>query len=94
MPRLKQSERVSIHDAEARAIAALAGWGRPLPASSVADAIWPTHRMTPQGAGAAASRVLKRLEKAGQARWTSNRHGWGWVLSADAQVHVADPEHR
>lgn len=53
-------------------------------ASSFADAIWPGHRMTPQGAGAAASRILKALEKEGRAGWRSyyeragSRSRWGW----------------
>jgi len=55
-----------------------------LPASEFAGAIWPDHRMTPQGAGAAASRVLKALEREGRAGWrphyerSESRTRWGW----------------
>ena len=54
----------------------------PLPASSVAEAIWPdTEWRAAQGAGAAASRVLKAMEKRGLARWiaVNGRHKWGWI---------------
>jgi len=43
----------------------------PAYASQVADVIWPDHSMKPQGAGAAASRILKRLE-----RHYLMRHRW------------------
>lgn len=76
--KLKAAQRVSIHIARERALAALSG--RPLPAAWVADKIWPDHEMTRQGAGAAASRVLKTLEKDGLAAWRSTRTGWGWVV--------------
>lgn len=54
-----------------------------LPASWFADAIWPGHRMEPQGAGAAASRVLVALRREGRAGWESRYSGgrrsdWGW----------------
>lgn len=65
--------------AEIRALLAL--MLTPIPASYVADHIWPDHRMKPQGAGAAASRILKRLEKQGRARWTSDGRTHGWVKS-------------
>jgi len=52
------------------------GFG-PYRASVLADVIWPkTDWVAAQGAGAAASRVLKRLG----CRWTANRENWGWIL--------------
>ena len=59
--KLKPQQRVPIELAELRALQALQP--TPVPASYVADRIWPDHKMAPQGAGAAASRILKRLEK-------------------------------
>ena len=59
----------------------------PMPASSFADAIWPGHRMKPQGAGLAASRVLKEMEKSGRAGWVSRLtagHQWGWTFNPPA----------
>lgn len=47
----------------------------PLPASAFASTIWPDAEfITQQGAGAAASRVLKALERDGRAWWS--RRGW------------------
>lgn len=54
-----------------------------VPASWFADAIWPGHQMAAQGAGAAASRILKRMEQAGEARWKSDRGNWGWTILLD-----------
>jgi DNA-binding MarR family transcriptional regulator len=71
--RLKPDQRVSAETAELRAIAVLSS--RPSYASQVADAIWPDHSMKAQGAGAAASRILKRLERRGLCRW----HLRGWI---------------
>lgn len=75
---------VTLLEAKQRALAVLPrGKGcRPIPAAWVAQAIWPQHAMQPQGAGAAATRILKRLEEEGKARWDSNRHGWGWIASS------------
>lgn len=50
-------------------------------ASFVAGAIWPGVMFHAQGGGAAASRVLKALEKDGLARWSSNFRNWGWILT-------------
>jgi hypothetical protein len=54
----------------------------PLNASSLAEDIWPGNAMHPQGAGGAASRILKRMESEGLVRWTNNGNTWGWVLSS------------
>lgn len=75
---------VTVDVAQTRALAVL-DYSHPLPASAVADAIWPGHEMAPQGAGAAASRILVGLRKKGLARWTpGDGHGvrWGWVRTA------------
>ena len=69
----------------------------PQPASSVARAIWPDAEWRAmQGAGAAASRVLKTLEKEGLARWVVSGEGraqtWGWVKrERAASVLSRDP---
>ncbi len=48
-------------------------------ASAVADAIWPEKPFcTGQGAGAAASRILKAMTKDGTAEWYSDGEDWGY----------------
>lgn len=69
--------RIDMETAEDRALSALSH--EPVPASLIASAIWPDHEMKAQGAGAAASRILKRLEQQGRARWTYRVPHWGWV---------------
>lgn len=76
--KLKEHQRVRVEDAKAAALSAL-NPSSPLPASWVANAIWPDHQMKPQGAGAAASRILKLLEKDGAVKWVSRTHRWGWI---------------
>lgn len=78
--KLRREERVAMEVAQERALARLDTY-QPVPASYVADGIWPDHRMTGQGAGAAASRVLKRLEDQGLAYWKSDGVRYGWVRS-------------
>jgi len=54
------------------------GYG-PHRASTLADVIWPEAKWrSPQGAGAAATRVLKKLG----CYWTNDRsiQNWGWML--------------
>lgn len=77
MKRITGDATVSYEVAKARALAALNTV--PRPAASVADAIWPGHTMHRQGAGGAASRILKRMEDEGLAKWTSTSDFWGWV---------------
>ncbi len=49
----------------------------PHKAAWLAGAIWPNDTFrSNQGAGAAASRVLKRVG----CHWTSSRTSWGWVI--------------
>ena len=50
-------------------------------ASSVAYEIWPGVEFKAQGAGAAASRILKRLEKAELVTWDGNEVDWGWKIT-------------
>jgi hypothetical protein len=61
-------------------------------ASQVAQSIWPdAHFLTGQGAGAAASRILKALEREGKVRWgvlwdgDSNAKNWGYQLTAEGR---------
>lgn len=47
-------------------------------AASLANVIWPDGRwLSEQGAGAAASRVVKRLG----GYWHATKANWGWMLS-------------
>lgn len=77
--KLRNYQRVSLEAAKSRALSVLTD--HPIPASTVADAIWPNHSMHPQVAGAAANRVLKRLEAEGKARWEMKKSALGWVRS-------------
>jgi hypothetical protein len=74
--------RVDYATAKLRALTVLDN-DDPHPASRVAQAIWPDADFKAQGAGGAASRILKRMEREGLARWTCLylRSGkrWGWV---------------
>lgn len=87
--KLRPDQRVKVEVAEIRAMNALLY--TPVPASYVASWIWPDHKMKQQGAGAAASRILKRLEKQGLARWTSNGTNWGWVRNMTTARAVTPP---
>lgn len=76
--KLKPHERVGVEVAEARALAFLNR--KPVYATQVAEAIWPGHSMKPQGAGAAASRILKRLERKKLCRYGFMAYvGQGWM---------------
>lgn len=77
-PGVKTGTPITVQQAEQRALLALSHID-PIPANGVANKIWPDHSMRSQGAGGAASRVLKRLEKQGKARWTINAGRWGWI---------------
>jgi hypothetical protein len=76
--KLKPHMRVDYETAKNRALSVLQK-REPTVANAVAIEIWPHHEMTSQGAGAAASRILKRMEKEGLVRWTTTDHNWGWV---------------
>jgi hypothetical protein len=54
-------------------------------AASVAEAIWPGNAMSGQGAGGAASRILKRMETNGVVMWTARRGQWGWRLRSGVE---------
>jgi len=69
---------VPVEECKRRALDFGRGQNRLLPASSFAEAVWPGHRMKAQGAGAAASRILKLLAKEGKAGWSSDGSWWGW----------------
>lgn len=58
-------------------------------ANAIAIEIWPDHQMTSQGAGAAASRVLKGLQKDGLVRWDSNDDNWGYVITSAGRAAIA-----
>lgn len=60
-------------------------------ASEVAHAIWPDSTFRGQGAGGAASRVLRRADKAGFTEWTSNGHDWGWKIQPAGRAWLRDP---
>lgn len=84
MSKLKTNERISYEEAKLRALGCLKE-KHPANASWVAMHIWPGHMMKAQGAGAAASRILKRMEREGLCRWrcqydaTGVAKWWGWV---------------
>ena len=80
--KLRDHQRVSMEVAKKRALTSLQRW-HPVPASHVAQTIWPGHEMTGQGAGAAASRILVALRKEGKVIWGMDIHRlrWGWMLS-------------
>lgn len=92
--KLKPEHRVTYDVAKAAALTAMDTAIYPVPASWVAQFIWPYHQMKAQGAGAAASRILKRMEKEGLCRWATMGHGigrtWGWVLGSPSGQHPAD----
>lgn len=83
--KLNPEQRVPLGEAKRRVLAYLAKHLRNgeycIGASAIAIAIWPNHQMTSQGAGAAASRILKRMD--GLVEWTSyeNPTRWGWRLT-------------
>jgi hypothetical protein len=70
--------RVPLEECKRRALKYLRGQTRLVKASSVAGAIWPDAVFHAQGAGAAASRILKHLERARLVYWESRNGDWGW----------------
>lgn len=88
MARLTDIQHVSIEVARERALAHLRGCHllELEKANCVALAIWPDHRMTSQGAGAAASRILKLLQRDGLVEWTARNGDWGYKLTAAGRV--------
>ena len=82
--KLKPDQRVDFETAKLRALRYLAKQDRQslTAANAVAIEIWPDHQMTSQGAGAGASRILKRLEKDGLVYWNVNPHNWGYAITS------------
>jgi hypothetical protein len=67
--------------------------GRLEAASNVAHSIWPDTQFRAQGAGGAASRILKALAVDGMAVWTVDHNGgrWvdsGWAITSKGRRHV------
>ena len=89
--RLRPHQRVPLEVARSRALACLAEeaareYPRLLSAAWVAMAIWPDNQMRAQGAGAAASRILKTLKVDGLVVWEVVRPGeiaesWGYCIT-------------
>lgn len=86
--KLKPEQRVAYPLARTRVLSYLLRHDRRdlVVANAIALAIWPDHEMTAQGAGAAASRILKRMEKEGLCVWTSDERNWGYVLTSTGRV--------
>lgn len=84
--KLEKHQRLTATQCEQRALAALS-MVHPCKAATVADAIWPGHRMRRQGAGAAAARILVRL-----ARWESCDGDWGWIAMPKGETQPAPGE--
>lgn len=83
-------DRVPLEECKGRALEYLCAQPRAsfTKANSVAAAIWPGVAFHSQGAGAAASRILKHLEKDGLIHWGSNDHDWGWAINGSARAIV------
>jgi hypothetical protein len=76
--KLRSGERLTLAEAESRALAAL-DFKELSGAADIARRIWPGNMMKAQGAGAAASRILVGLKKRGMVEWRVSRSGsWGW----------------
>lgn len=84
MRRVKK--RVDLETAKARALACL-DRQRPYAASFVANYIWPGHDMTGQGAGGAASRILRVLQQEGKAAPLD----WGWIRTVGPWLQEPPP---
>ena len=50
-------------------------------ANCIGQEIWPDAKMTSQGFGGAASRILNRLKKDGYVEWMSTDRNWGWRIT-------------
>ncbi len=89
--RLSADQRVSYAEARRRALVTLSH-RKPLdlvPAWLVAAAIWPNHRLRAQGAGGAASRILRRMQDEGLVRWTTFQARTGWTLTSTGRLRAA-----
>ncbi len=80
--KLKDGQQVPLEVCKQRALKYLQSQAYPYcKANCIALAIWPAHQMTSQGAGASASRILKRLGDDGLVRWNSGGSDWGWEIT-------------
>jgi hypothetical protein len=56
-------------------------------AAFIAQSIWPDAKfLTGQGAGAAASRILRKMKDDGTAVWTSTDQNWGYKLTSKGRA--------
>jgi hypothetical protein len=88
----KAGERLTIAEAERRALAAMAGMptGCPVSPSWVGQHVWPLNTMRAQGLGGAASRVLNGLVKKGLVRrMLSWAEFWGYCLTGAGRAEAA-----
>ncbi len=96
--KLKPEQRVPLLEAKRRVldylVKELKRGDDCIAASAIAVAIWPDNQMTGQGAGAAASRILKRMD--GLVYWASyeNQTRWGWRLTPDGRRAAEAPDAR
>ncbi|MDE2907181.1 MAG: hypothetical protein OXQ28_14000 [Acidobacteriota bacterium] len=75
----RDAERLTAAECDRRALAALAKAGYSgLSAAHVGYRIWPDRRFDARGAGLAAIRVLRRLEKAGKVSQTWMQYNARW----------------
>jgi hypothetical protein len=80
--RIQPDQRVSYEEAKARALRCMKDRRTLYHASQVGADIWPGANLRSQGLGAAASRILKRMESEGLVRQgpSKNNDAWGWYL--------------
>ena len=78
--KLRACEKISYEDAKQRILKRGPGWDGLYAANHWACVIWPGNDMTSQGAGGAASRILKRMQAEGLAEWDSTSMGSGWRI--------------
>jgi hypothetical protein len=94
--RPKVKTRVPLAVAKFRALAYLKKHPNELvKAADVAGEIWPGVEFRAQGAGGAASRILKLLEREGLVRWWTSQYpffSWGWQLIASPEPLQAPPD--
>lgn len=78
MRRVEKGDQVTVAEAKRRLERFRKQYGSgPHRAATLADVIWPrTQWRAAQGAGAAASRMLKRLGY----RWVVEGRNWGWKI--------------
>lgn len=97
MKRVKES--VPMEECKLRALRYLASSQHHpyVRASAIAYAIWPDVEFRAQGAGAAASRIMRRLIDDGLARWNAEHDGgwknWGYGLTNAGRNFLAAHSH-